>query len=141
MQRDHAGRFVRADGMANVLTGLGDVFRDKAMGTRLLANADLTQNQIDALYHDDGLAAKIVDMPANDLTREGFEILAHRAVEPPRIDGVLGTVELIGMRSTRIRAADGSLITVTNSELADKVIKNVSRRVSRPNSGTAAGNP
>lgn len=74
MKRDHAGRFVRADGMANVLTGLGDVFRDKATGTRLLANADLTQHQIDALYHDDGLAAKIVDMPANDLTREGFEI-------------------------------------------------------------------
>ena len=52
-----------------------------------------------------------------------------------------GVIEDIGMRSTRIRAADGSLITVTNSELADKVIKNVSRRVSRPESGTAAGNP
>ena len=43
-----------------------------------------------------------------------------------------GTVEDIGMRSTRIRAEDGSLITVTNSELADKVIRNVSRRVARP---------
>jgi MscS family membrane protein len=42
-----------------------------------------------------------------------------------------GTVEDIGMRSTRIRAEDGSLITVTNSELADKVIRNVSRRVVR----------
>lgn len=43
-----------------------------------------------------------------------------------------GTIEDIGMRSTRIRAADGSLITVTNSELADKVIRNVSPRVARP---------
>ena len=43
-----------------------------------------------------------------------------------------GTVEDIGMRSTRIRAEDGSLITVTNSELADRVIRNVSRRVARP---------
>lgn len=43
-----------------------------------------------------------------------------------------GTIEDIGMRSTRIRAPDGGLITVTNSELADKVIKNVSHRVSRP---------
>lgn len=43
-----------------------------------------------------------------------------------------GTIEDIGMRSTRIRAEDGSLITVTNSELADKVIRNVSRRVKRP---------
>ena len=46
-----------------------------------------------------------------------------------------GVVEDIGMRSTRIRAADGSLITVTNSELADKVIRNVSRRVARPARG------
>lgn len=40
-----------------------------------------------------------------------------------------GTIEDIGMRSTRIRSADGGLISVTNSELADKVIKNTSRRV------------
>lgn len=52
-----------------------------------------------------------------------------------------GTVEDIGMRSTRIRAEDGSLITVTNSELADKVIRNISRRVSRSDAGTASGNP
>lgn len=43
-----------------------------------------------------------------------------------------GIVEDIGMRSTRIRSADGGLISVTNSELADKVIKNVSRRVMAP---------
>lgn len=44
--------------------------------------------------------------------------------------GVLtGTIEDIGMRSTRIRSSDGGLISVTNSELADKVIKNVSRRI------------
>ncbi|WP_421693581.1 mechanosensitive ion channel family protein [Aestuariivirga sp.] len=40
-----------------------------------------------------------------------------------------GTIVDIGMRSTRIRSEDGGLISVTNSELADKVIKNVSRRV------------
>jgi MscS family membrane protein len=47
-------------------------------------------------------------------------------------DGLSGTVEDIGMRSTRIRSGDGGLISVTNSELADKVIKNVSRRVMAP---------
>jgi len=40
-----------------------------------------------------------------------------------------GTIEDIGMRSTRIRSEDGALVSVTNSELADKVIKNVSRRI------------
>lgn len=44
-------------------------------------------------------------------------------------DNLTGTIEDIGMRSTRIRAADGGLISVTNSELADKVIKNVSKRI------------
>ena len=52
-----------------------------------------------------------------------------------------GTIEDIGMRSTRIRSPDGALITVTNSELADKVIKNVSRRVARTGSGGVNGNP
>lgn len=43
--------------------------------------------------------------------------------------GLSGRIEDIGMRSTRIRSDDGALISVTNSELADKVIKNVSRRI------------
>ena len=47
-------------------------------------------------------------------------------------DGLSGMIEDIGMRSTRIRSGDGGLISVTNSELADKVIKNVSRRVMAP---------
>jgi MscS family membrane protein len=47
-------------------------------------------------------------------------------------DGLSGIIEDIGMRSTRIRSGDGGLISVTNSELADKVIKNVSRRVMAP---------
>jgi MscS family membrane protein len=47
-------------------------------------------------------------------------------------DGLSGVIEDIGMRSTRIRSRDGGLVSVTNSELADKVIKNVSRRVMAP---------
>lgn len=45
--------------------------------------------------------------------------------------GLSGTIEDIGMRSTRIRSEDGGLISVTNSELADTVIKNVSLRIRR----------
>lgn len=43
-----------------------------------------------------------------------------------------GMIEDIGMRSTRIRAADGGLISVTNAELANTVFKNVSKRVAGP---------
>lgn len=39
-----------------------------------------------------------------------------------------GTVEEIGMRSTRIRAEDGTLISITNSELSEMVVRNRTRR-------------
>lgn len=42
---------------------------------------------------------------------------------------IAGTVEEIGMRSTRIRAEDGTLISITNSELSEMVVRNKSRRV------------
>ena len=40
---------------------------------------------------------------------------------------IAGTVEEIGMRSTRIRAEDGTLISITNSELSEMVVRNKSR--------------
>lgn len=39
-----------------------------------------------------------------------------------------GTVLEIGMRSTRLRAEDGCLISITNAQFADKTIKNLSRQ-------------
>ncbi len=47
-------------------------------------------------------------------------------------DSLSGVIEDIGMRSTRIRASDGGLISVTNAELANTVFKNVSKRVAEP---------
>ena len=47
-------------------------------------------------------------------------------------DSLSGVIEDIGMRSTRIRAPDGGLISVTNAELANTVFKNVSKRVAGP---------
>ena len=45
-----------------------------------------------------------------------------------QVDGVDGTVETVGMRSTRIRTLDGNLVTYPNGELANKAIINISRR-------------
>lgn len=41
-----------------------------------------------------------------------------------------GTVVEIGMRSTRLRGRDGTLISITNSELSDKIIRNKTRKIS-----------
>lgn len=43
------------------------------------------------------------------------------------MDDVSGTVEKVGVRSTRIRALDQSLIIVPNAKLADSVVRNWSR--------------
>lgn len=44
------------------------------------------------------------------------------------VDGTDGTIEEVGMRSTRIRTLDGHLVTFPNGELANKTICNISKR-------------
>jgi MscS family membrane protein len=45
-----------------------------------------------------------------------------------QLDGVAGTVESIGMRSTRVRNLDGHLITIPNKTMGNATITNVTRR-------------
>ena len=45
-----------------------------------------------------------------------------------RLDAVDGTVETIGLRSTRVRNLDGHLITVPNKTMGNATITNVTRR-------------
>ncbi|HEY2735787.1 MAG TPA: mechanosensitive ion channel domain-containing protein, partial [Polyangiales bacterium] len=45
-----------------------------------------------------------------------------------QVDNVSGTVEVIGLRSTRIRTVDRTLITIPNGKLADMRIETVSAR-------------
>lgn len=47
-----------------------------------------------------------------------------------KVDSVDGKVELIGLRSTRIRNLDGHLVTVPNKLMGNAVITNISRRPS-----------
>lgn len=44
------------------------------------------------------------------------------------VDSTDGTVESVGMRSTRIRTLTGHLVTIPNGELANKAIENISER-------------
>jgi MscS family membrane protein len=45
-----------------------------------------------------------------------------------KVEGVDGTVESIGLRSTRIRNADGHHITIPNKTMGNAIITNVTRR-------------
>nr|WP_314444455.1 mechanosensitive ion channel domain-containing protein [uncultured Sphingomonas sp.] len=51
-----------------------------------------------------------------------------RIGEVCRFGEVVGTVEDIGMRSSRIRTLDGTLLTIPNSDLSNARIDNLSRR-------------
>ena len=51
-----------------------------------------------------------------------------RAGDRIKLDAIDGTVETIGLRSTRIRSLDGHLITVPNKTIGGAVITNITRR-------------
>lgn len=48
-----------------------------------------------------------------------------------KVNSVTGTVERIGLRSTRIRTADKTLVTVPNKQMVDSVVDNWSMRSAR----------
>lgn len=48
-----------------------------------------------------------------------------------KVNAVTGKVERIGLRSTRIRTADKSLVTVPNKQMVDSVVDNYSMRTER----------
>ena len=45
-----------------------------------------------------------------------------------RVEGVDGTVENVGFRSTRIRTLDGHQVSIPNSKIANEVVENIGRR-------------
>ena len=48
-----------------------------------------------------------------------------------KVNNVTGTVEKIGLRSTRIRTADKTLVTVPNKQMVDSIVDNWSMRTHR----------
>ncbi|MEX1203501.1 MAG: mechanosensitive ion channel family protein [Ferruginibacter sp.] len=48
-----------------------------------------------------------------------------------KVNNITGTVESIGLRSTRIRTADKTLVTVPNKQMVDSVVDNWSMRTQR----------
>jgi len=75
-----------------------------------------------------------VGLAAQDTLSNLFGAVAIFADKPFRVgdriqmDTVDGTVEAIGLRSTRVRNLDGHLVTIPNKTLANANIVNVSKR-------------
>ncbi len=83
-----------------------------------------------------GLGGLALAMASQDTIRNFFGSLMIFADKPFElgdrivVDGFDGPVEDVGLRSTRIRTLDGHLVTIPNSELANKAILNIGRRPS-----------
>jgi MscS family membrane protein len=75
-----------------------------------------------------------IGLAAQDTLANLFGAVAVFVDKPFRIgdriqlDGVDGTVESIGMRSTRVRNLDGYLVTVPNKTMGNATITNITRR-------------
>lgn len=80
----------RADGMLNVLTGLGDPTRDKSEAVGFYRRTPLDPWTLDALYEQQGLAARLVDVPADEMTREGFDL---DKLDGVKLDAVESAIE------------------------------------------------
>jgi hypothetical protein len=64
----------RTDGWANVLTGIGSAVKDKRLGGKMQAER-LEYEDAYELYRSHDMAARIVDLPADEMTRQWFDVL------------------------------------------------------------------
>ncbi|RCS25629.1 mechanosensitive ion channel family protein [Phyllobacterium salinisoli] len=78
-----------------------------------------------------GLAVALAAQPTLQNFLSGLTLYADRPVSVGdfcKFDDTFGTVEHIGMRSTRVRSLDRTVISVPNSEFSDMKIENYARR-------------
>jgi phage-related protein (TIGR01555 family) len=62
-----------ADGWSNIITGLNASKNSKKKYTRHVFDGILPDNELDSLFVEDGLAARIVKLLPDDMYREGWE--------------------------------------------------------------------
>ncbi|MDD5644423.1 MAG: mechanosensitive ion channel family protein [bacterium] len=81
-----------------------------------------------------GIGGIAIAMAAQNMLKDFFGAIALFADRPFSIgdrvivDGVDGPIEKIGLRSTRIRTLDGTLVTIPNAKMADATINNMQKR-------------
>jgi MscS family membrane protein len=94
----------------------------------------LSDKPITSILAGLGVGGLAVALAAQDTIKNFFGSLVIFGDHPFQlgdrivVDETDGSVEEVGMRSTRIRTLDGHLVTIPNGELANKNIRNISKR-------------
>lgn len=64
----------RTDGVINTLTGLGSVNDKGQAGRPSIDTSRLNDSELTALYFDNGISTRIVDLVPNEMTRKGWTV-------------------------------------------------------------------
>jgi MscS family membrane protein len=91
-----------------------------------------------------GLAFALAARPTLENLLAGVVIYMDKSIKVGdhiESSDVEGVVEDIGMRSTRIRGSDGTLISVTNSDMSAKIIRNKTMRITPRADDSIGQNP
>lgn len=84
----------RHDNWQNTYTGLGTT-RDKVQHTTFVGASRIADHALEALFHDDDMAARICQKPVEDMFRKGFEL---------KIDGDAGLSSEVFKELKKIKA-------------------------------------
>jgi phage-related protein (TIGR01555 family) len=68
------GKAYRYDGWVNALTGVGQKSTDKRRSSKYKFVGRLPEDRLEALYSENGIARRIIDLPANAMTRNWFTL-------------------------------------------------------------------
>lgn len=74
-QKNHSAKVRRKDGWQNLMTGLGSAKTAKKGFTHHVLTGVMTDQELESLFYEDGLAARIVKLLPDDMFREGWDYL------------------------------------------------------------------
>ncbi len=93
------GRILRLDSWATLFGGFGDVRKDKLEGASYQRSRTLSRVELDDLYRFNGIAAAIIDLPAFEATREGFDVKLDDPEVAAAVEGALSRLPIgLGVR-------------------------------------------
>jgi phage-related protein (TIGR01555 family) len=100
----------RKDGWTNAVTYLGDKNKDKRRRTSPKQFGRLPFDKLEALYRDHGIARRIIDLPADSMTREWFTLTEDKDDKVMQRLETLGAQDKITEAIKQARLYGGSLV-------------------------------
>lgn len=97
------------DGYINILTGVGGV-QDPATSTTYRPDPRLTQGMLDIIFEGDGVGRRIVEGPAEEMTREWFHIEGDEGEAVIDVLEELGAAHCFTEASTWARLYGGAMV-------------------------------